>query len=175
MSFVLDPRHWVIMIGAVILAAAAMALAPQAVAIYPVTTYAFPIIAVAAILDTLGTAAERHRTPLKLLAWVCLCAATLTALTPLRGPFSDVLATTQAWTGTGWPLPRAIWEGLKGLARYSDPQKQAMAISFSLGAFGVAVAVSTPLMAIFNPRIGRNRKSRTGPWQAGWMLSLIHI
>ena len=62
-----------------------------------------------------------------------------------------------------------IWEGLKGLARYSDPQKQAMAISFSLGAFGVAVAVSTPLMAIFNPRIGRNRKSRTGPWQAGWM------
>lgn len=169
MSFVLEARHWVIMIGAVILAAAAMILAPQAVAIYPVTTYAFPIIAVAAILDTLGTAAERHRTPLKLLAWVFLCAAAFTALTPLRGPFSDVLATTQAWTGTGWPLPRAIWEGLKGLARYSDPQKQAMAISFSLGAFGVAVAVSTPLMAIFNPRIGRNRKSRTGPWQAGWM------
>ena len=169
MSFVLEARHWVIMIGAVILAAAAMALAPQAVAIYPVTTYAFPIIAVAAILDTLGTAAERHRTPLKLLAWVCLCAAAFTALVPLRGPFSDVLATTQAWTGTGWPLPRAIWEGLKGLARYSDLQKQAMAISFSLGAFGLAVAVSTPLMAIFNPRIGRNRKSRTGPWQAGWM------
>mgnify|MGYP003624606397 FL=1 len=169
MSFVLEARHWVVMMGAVILAAAAMALAPQAVAIYPMTTYAFPIIAMAAILDTLGTAAERHRTPLKLLAWVCLCVAALTALTPLRGPFSDVLATTQAWTGTGWPLPRAIWEGLKGLARYSDPQKQAMAISFSLGAFGVAVAVSTPLMAIFNPRIGRNRKSRTGPWQAGWM------
>ena len=96
MSFVLEARHWVIMIGAVILAAAAMALAPQAVAIYPVTTYAFPIIAVAAILDTLGTAAERHRTPLKLLAWLCLCAATFTALMPLRGPFSDLLATTQA-------------------------------------------------------------------------------
>ena len=123
----------------------------------------------AAILDTLGTAAERHRAPLKLLAWACLCVAALTALTPLRGPFSDVLATTQAWTGTGWPLPRAIWEGLKGLARYSDPQKQAMAISFSLGAVGAALAIGLPLRAIFNPRMGRNRKSRTGPWQAGWM------
>lgn len=105
MSFVLEARHWVIMIGVVILAAAALVFAPQAVAIYPVTTYAFPIIAVAVILDTLGTAAERHRAPLKLLAWVCLCAATLTALTPLRGPLSDILATVQAWTGAGWPLP----------------------------------------------------------------------
>ena len=68
MSFVLEARHWVIMIGAVILAAVALILAPQAVAIYPVTTYAFPIIAVATILDTLGSTAERHRTPLKLLA-----------------------------------------------------------------------------------------------------------
>ena len=49
MSFVLEARHWVIMIGAVILAAAALILAPQAVAIYPVTTYVFPIIAVAKI------------------------------------------------------------------------------------------------------------------------------
>ncbi|RAK06668.1 type IV secretion system protein VirD4, partial [Salipiger aestuarii] len=169
MRFVLEARHWVIMIGAVILATAAMILAPQAVAIYPVTTYAVPIIAVAAILDTLGTAAERLRWPLKLLAWVFLCAAALTALWPLRSPLSDMSATIQAWTGQGWPLPRSIWEGLKGLARYSDPQKQAMAISFALGACGVAIAVSTPLMAIFNPRIGRNRKSRTGPWQAGWM------
>ncbi|MEP5762921.1 MAG: hypothetical protein ABJ327_27085 [Litoreibacter sp.] len=56
-----------------ILAVAAMILAPQAVAIYPMTTYAFPILAVAAILDTLGTAAERHRMPLKLLAWAFLC------------------------------------------------------------------------------------------------------
>ena len=113
MSFVLEARHWVIMIGAVFLAAAAMILAPQAVSIYPVTTYAFPIIALAAILDTLGTTAERLRWPLKALAWVCLCAAALTALTPLRAPLSDILATVQAWTGAGWPLPRAIWEGLK--------------------------------------------------------------
>ncbi|MEF9605575.1 hypothetical protein O4J55_25910, partial [Paracoccus sp. PXZ] len=103
MSFVLEARHWVIMIGAVILAAAALILAPQAVAIYPVTTYVFPIIAVATILDTLGTAAERHRVPLKVLAWLCLCAAAMTALWPLRGPFSDMLATVQAWTGAGWP------------------------------------------------------------------------
>ena len=65
MSFVLEARHWVIMIGAVILATAALILAPQAVAIYPVTTYAFPIIAVATILDTLGTAAERMVLPVR--------------------------------------------------------------------------------------------------------------
>lgn len=170
MSFVLEARHWVFMVGAVILAAAAMILAPQAIAIYSVTTYVFPIIAVAAILDTLGTVAERHnRAPLKLLAWVCLCAAALTALMPLKGPLSGMLATFQAWTSAGWSFPRAIWEGLKGLAQYSAPQKQAMAISFVLGAFSVAAAVSTPLVAIFNPRIESNRKSRTGPWQADWM------
>jgi type IV secretion system protein VirD4 len=169
MSFVLEARHWVIMIGAVIVAAAAVILAPQMVAIYPMTTYAVPIAALAAILDTLGTAAERLRWPLKLLAWVCLCAAALTALTPLRGVFSDVQAAFQSWASAGWPVPRAIWESLKGLARYSEPQQQAMAISFALGVFGIALAVAAPLVAIFNPRIGRNRKSRTGPWQAGWM------
>ena len=153
MMFVWEARHWVIMMGAVILAAAALILTPHVVAIYSVTAYSFPIIALATILDTLGTTAERHRLPLKLLAWFCLCVATFTALTPLRGLLSDILQTVQVWTGTGWPLPRAIWEGLKGLARYSDPQKQAMAISFTLGTFGVAIAVSTPLVAIFNPPI----------------------
>ncbi len=169
MSFVLESRHWAIMISAVIVAAAAVILAPQVVAIYQVTTYAFPLIAVAAILDTFGTTAEHHRTPLKFLAWVCLCAAAITALWPLRGPLSDMLATIQAWRDAGWPLPRALWEGPKGLKRYSEHQQQAMAISFVLGAVGIVVAVSTPLVAIFNPRIGNNRKSRTGPWQAGWM------
>ena len=169
MSFVLEARHWVIMIGAVIVAAAAVILAPQMVAIYPMTSYAAPIIALAIILDTLGTAAERLRWPLKLLAWGCLISAALAALTPLSGALTGMQATFQTWMGAGWPFPRAIWESLKGLARYSEPQQQAMAISFALGAFGIAVAVAAPLAAIFNPRIGRNRKSRTGPWQAGWM------
>ena len=169
MSFVLEARHWVIMIGAVILAAAAVILAPQMVAIYPMTSYAVPIIAVAVILDTLGTAAERHRTALKLLAWVCLVIAALAALTPLRGALTGMQSTFQTWMGAGWPFPRAIWESLRGLARYSESQQQAMAISFALGAFGIALAVAAPLAAIFNPRIGRNRKSRTGPWQACWM------
>ena len=169
MSFVLEARHWVIMIGAVILAAAALILVPQAVAIYPMTTYAFPIIALAAILNTLGTAAERLRLPLRLLAWVCLCAAALAALWPLRAPLSDMLATVQMWTGTGWPLPRAIWEALKGLGRYSELQQHAMTNTFAVGLLTGALAIGLPLLAIFNPRIGRNRKSRTGPWQAGWM------
>lgn len=169
MNFVLETRHWAIMIGAVLLAAAAVILAPQMVAIYPMTTYAVPILAGAIILDTLGTAAERHRAALKLLAWACLVMAALTALAPLRGALSDIQATFQSWSGAGWPFLRAIWESLKPLARYSDPHKQAMTISFGLGAFSIAMAVSAPLAAIFNPRMGRNRKSRTGPWQAGWM------
>ena len=70
MNFVLEARHWVIMIGAVIMAAAAVIIAPQMVAIYPMTIYAVPILAAAVILDTLGTAAGRHRVALKGLAWV---------------------------------------------------------------------------------------------------------
>lgn len=34
---------------------------------------------------------------------------------------------------------------------------------------GLAVAIRQPIMTVFNPKIGRNRRSRTGPWQAGWM------
>jgi type IV secretion system protein VirD4 len=41
--------------------------------------------------------------------------------------------------------------------------------SFCVGVVGLAIAISTPLTAAFNPRIRRNRNSRTGPWQAGWM------
>jgi len=106
---------------------------------------------------------------MKGLAWLCLAIAALAAMTPLRGAFSGMQATFQTWMGAGWPFPRAIWESLKGLARYSEPQQQAMAISFALGAFGIVLDVAAPLAAIFNPRIGRNRKSRTGLWQAGWM------
>lgn len=169
MSFVLEARHWAVMIGAMILAAAAMIFLPQMVPLYPTTTYAFPVIAIAVILNTLGTAAERHRGALKFSAWLCLCAAALAALMPLREPLSILSTTVGTWTQAGRSLPRAIWAGLEGLGRYSDVEQQAMAISFGLGAFGVAFALSAPLMAIFNPRIGRNRKSRTGPWQAGWM------
>jgi type IV secretion system protein VirD4 len=166
MNFALEARHWVQMVGAVILAVAAILYLPQWIAIYPVTTWAFPLIAIAAILDTLGTTVERQRGPLKLLAWVCLCMA---ALWPLRAPLSGIVATAQTWTDAGRPLPRAIWEGLMGLAGYSDLHKEAMLVSFGIGALGIAIAISAPITAIFNPRIGRNRKSRTGPWQAGWM------
>lgn len=169
MSFVLEARHWAMMIGAMILAAAAIIFIPQVVALYPTTTYAFPVIATAVILNTLGTAAERHRGVLKLSAWVCLCGAALAALTPLREPLSILSTTVGTWMQAGWPLPRAVWAGLERLGRYSAAQQQAMTITFGLGAVCLAFALSAPLMAIFNPRIGRNRKSRTGPWQAGWM------
>ncbi|MGJ8547605.1 MAG: type IV secretory system conjugative DNA transfer family protein [Sulfitobacter sp.] len=169
MNFVLEARHGAIIAGTILLAAGTMISAPRLVAIFPTTIYAFPLIAVAVIIETLSATAERHRTALKILAWGCLCAATLVALVPLREAFNGIQETIQAWTDAGWPLPRAILEGFKGLGRYSEPQKQAMSISFVLGLFGAIVVVSTPLVTIFNPRIGINRKSRTGPWRAGWM------
>lgn len=169
MTFILETRHWAIMAGAVLAAAAVVFLLPELIAIYPMTTYAAPIAAAAVILDTLGIAAERHRTPLRALAWVCLAGATLVALMPLRGLLSDMQAAYQSWIVAGWPFPRAIWESLKQLARYPEPHQQAIAIAFAMGAMGLAVAIRQPIMTVFNPKIGRNRKSRTGPWQAGWM------
>lgn len=169
MTFVLEARHWALMIGAVVLAASAMVLLPEAAAIYPMTAYAFPLVALAAISNTLGTAAERHRGLLKFAAWLCLVAAALTALAPLRDAFNSLHATFQAWIGAGWPLPRAIWESLRQLEHFSAPQKQAMAISLVLGLTGLVIALTSPILAVLNPRMGRNRKSRTGPWQAGWM------
>jgi type II secretory pathway component PulF len=68
MNLVLGPRHWAIMIGAVILAIAAVVLLPQVASIYSMTTYAFPAVSLAVILNILGTATERGRWPMKALA-----------------------------------------------------------------------------------------------------------
>lgn len=169
MNFMLETRHWVTMIIAVLLAVSAVIFLPHVVAIYPVTTYAFLIIALAVIFDTLANVIEGRRAPLKYAAWICLSLAALAALAPLKGAYIDMQMTIQAWTSAGWSLPRGVWEGFKGLSRYSALHKQAMLISFALGvAFG-ALAIIIPLGSILNPRISRNRKSNTGPWQAGWM------
>lgn len=169
MKFALETRHWIVMTGAILLAAAAAFFLPYVIAIYPGTKLAFTVIALAFILDTLGAAAERHRVPLKFIAWASLCLAALIALAPLSSALSAFTETFQVWVGQGWPIPRAVWEGLKELAQYPAPHKEAMAVSFALGAFCVVVAISTPLGAIFYPRIDHNRQSRTGPWKAGWM------
>lgn len=169
MNFPLETRHWAIMIIAVVLAIVAMVFLPRMVWIYPIANYAFGIIALAVIFDTLGNAIEGLRTPLKIATWICLLSATLIALSPLKVVLSDMQITIQAWTNAGWTLPRAIWEAFKGLSRYSEPQKQAMLISLALGTTIGFLAIIIPLGSVLNPRIGRNRKSNTGPWQAGWM------
>lgn len=169
MNFALETRHKAIMIGAVIVSAAAAMLVLQLLPVDRVTVLAFPIAALAVVLDTLGTTAERRRTPLKLSAWLCLCVAAFAALWPLREPLSLVQATVAAWTDAGWPLPRALWEGLRALQQYSAPEQRAMMLSAALGASGLALAVSLPFVSIFTPRIGPDRKSRSGPWRATWM------
>lgn len=169
MNFNLKARHWLIMIGTMILAAAAMILIPKVVAIYPATTYAFPILAAAMILDTLGTAAERHRSLLKLCAWLCLCAATLTVLMPLGGPLNEAWAIIQEWTDAGWSLSRALMESVMWLAQHPDSQKQAMMVSIGLGVSTSIVAIWSPLSAIIRPAPDEERNSASGPWTACWM------
>lgn len=168
MSF-LEGRHWAIMAGSMIMAIAVMIMAPELVAIYTITTYAFPIIAIAAILDTLGGNTERHRTALKALAWICLAIAALITLAPLRNAFNGMFAVFQAWIGAGWPVSRATWESLKYLGEYPAPHQQAMAVSLGVGLSIIAIAASAPFGALSNLRIGCNRESRNGPWKAEWL------
>ena len=169
MNFNLEARHWLIMVASVILAAAAMILIPKVVAIYPATIYAFPILAAAMIFDTLGTAAERHRSILKLCAWLCLCAATLTVLMPLGGPLNEVWAIIQEWTDAGWSLSRALMESVMWLAQHPDSQKQAMMVSVGLGVSTAIVAIWCPASAVLRPDPGQERNSADGPWTACWM------
>lgn len=169
MTFVLEARHWATIGAAIIAAAAAAILGPRMLAIDPLTLWVFPLLAAAAILNTLGTAAERHRAALRALAWLFLIGAAATALLPLRGALSDLQATFALWRSEGWSVPRAVWQSLRKLDYYSPAHQEAMIVSFGLGFLALGSAVVVPLVAVFNPRIGRNRKSRTGPWQAGWM------
>ena len=169
MNFVLEARHWVFMIGAVVLAAVAIIFLPQAIPIYPVTSYAFPIIAVAFILDTLGTAAQRDRRPLKRLAWAATITAALVALAPLRGYLSAVYANYQSWRENNWTVLRSIWEAIASVGQYSDTDRQAIAVSVVLGLTFFGIAVAAPIIAAFDRRIGQDRTARSGPWQAGWM------
>ncbi|MEN8742248.1 MAG: hypothetical protein ABF308_21090, partial [Phaeobacter gallaeciensis] len=169
MNFALEARHWVIMIGAVILAAAAVILAPHAVTIYPMTTYAFPIIAVATILDTLGTTAERHRAPLRRLAWFAVALAALTALAPLWSALSGMHAAFRSWRDAGSTVFRAFWKAITSVGQYSGDHRQAIAVSVIVGITCLAISVAAPLIAAFDRRIGVDRTSNTGPWRAGWM------
>ncbi|WP_282029852.1 type IV secretory system conjugative DNA transfer family protein [Paracoccus marcusii] len=169
MNFVLEARHWAAIAMAIIAATAAAIVGPRLLAIYPMTIWFFPLFAAATILDTLGSTAERHRAPLKALAWICLAGAAATALLPLSGVLSDLQATFASWRSEGWSVARATWQSIRELEYYSAAQQQAMTVSLGLGLGAVAIALLKPLMAVVSPRIGRNRKSRTGPWQAGWM------
>lgn len=169
MSFVLGARHWMFMIGAVVLAAVAMIFLPQAIPIYPETTYAFPIIAIAVILDTLGATTDRHRAALKRLSWVALALACITALAPLRAALSAMSATYLSWRETGATILRAVWEAITSIGQYPAEHQQAIAVSVIVGLSCLAIAIAGPLLALFDRRIGPDRTSRTGPWRAGWM------
>jgi type IV secretion system protein VirD4 len=74
MNLILEPRHWIMMFGAGLLAAVAFLGLPAYLPLLPLTAYAFPLIGLAVIVDTLGTAAERYRGLLKLAGWLCLVA-----------------------------------------------------------------------------------------------------
>ena len=169
MNLVLEPRHWILMVGAVLIAGLAFWGLPQMLSIYPLTLYAIPLLAGAAILDTLGNASEGRRAPWKIAAWVALAGAALPALWPLQAALQALSETYRSWAAAGVPLPRSVWETVKGFGRFPEDHQQAVLIGGGVGLVVIALAVITPLRAAFDPRFRRNRQSRSGPWRAGWM------
>lgn len=169
MNLAIEPRHWLIMIAAVVVAALAFWGLPQLTPLYPPTTLALPVLAVAAILDTLGTASEGRRWPWKAVAWVFLVAAGCMALWPLRGLWASLQGTFLSWTNAGYPIPKAFVESAHSLEQYSDATLAAVSVSFGLGLTLIVMAAALPVRAAFNPKYRKDRKSRSGPWRAGWM------
>ena len=78
-------------------------------------------------------------------------------------------ATYRSWARAGAPLPRAAWEAIQSLDRYGATQQQAMTFALVLGLFALVAALALPVASLVNPRIGRDRAARSGPWRAGWM------
>ena len=169
MTFDLTPRHWAACIAALALAVAGWLVLPRFVTLFPVTALAFPLLGLAMIADTLGSASAGRRTLWKALGWVILVAGGLVALWPLGGALGAVQATYRTWASSGAPLPRAVWAAIQSLDRYSAAQQQAMMIALALGLFALVGALALPVASLVNPRIGKDRAARSGPWRAGWM------
>jgi len=158
------------MMSVAVLAAAAASLAlPLVVPLMPLTRIAVLLLGAAVIFDVLGGCAARYRGPMKSVAWLFVASAAYLALWSLTGLWTTIEGTYTSWRSAGWSLPRSGWEALKVLERFTQVQQIAIWISLAIGVLGLALAIATPLSAAFNPRIRRDRASKTGPWQAGWM------
>ncbi len=165
----LETRHWAVMIGAVTLAIVAMIVIPELTPLYAPTVVAFPIMAVAVVLDTLGTAVESHRARLKQASWVAAVTAGVAALLPLRNVLRGMYDIYQSASEAGQPLIRSVWNAVSMIDQYSVDHRQAIAITFIVGVTCLGMAIAAPLIAAFDQRIGLNRQSRHGPWRARWM------
>lgn len=142
---------------------------PRMMAIYPPTLWTFPILAGAAVLDLTGSASEGRKWPWKTLGWVLVVVASITALWPLSGLWSALQGTYSSWTGAGYSIPKALIEALTSLQSYSATTQQAASVSLGLGLMCLALAITLPVRAAFDPKYRKDRKSRSGPWRAGWM------
>ena len=63
MTLAVEPRHWIIISVAILLAGLAFWGLPQLWPVYSVSAYALPLIGAAAVLDTLGSASEGRKWP----------------------------------------------------------------------------------------------------------------
>ncbi|WP_299822666.1 type IV secretory system conjugative DNA transfer family protein [uncultured Jannaschia sp.] len=169
MNLALTPRHWGAIAAALLLVGLGPTILPDLVPIFPRTATAFPLFGIALMCDTFGNAAESRRTLWKVLGWATLVAASLVALWPLGDALSDMAATYRIWNANGWPLPRAAWEAIQRFELYSEIQRSAMLLAFAIGLMGIAAAIALPLAPLINPRVGKDRAARSGPWRAGWM------
>jgi len=89
MNLVLEPRHWMLMGFAALLGAAGYFILPSVLPIFSTTALAFPLIAGAAILDTLGDATGRQGRLLRGAGWLFLVLGACMALWPLMGVLSE--------------------------------------------------------------------------------------
>ena len=169
MNFVLEPRHWALIGLAALFGLAGYFVLPSVVPVFSTTTLAFPLLACAAILDTLGSVADRRGGLLRAAGWAFLVLGASVALWPLMGVLSDLRITYGAWRDAGWPLPRAMWEAIQQFSQYPKADKIGMIATMGIGVVSLILAIGLPVTGVINPRIRRNRQSRTGPWQAGWM------
>lgn len=165
----METRHWAVMIGAVTLAIVAMIAIPELTPLYAPTVVAFPIMAIAVVLDTLGTAVESHRARLKQASWVAAVTAGVAALLPLRNVLRGMYDIYQSASEAGQPLIRSVWNAVSMIDQYSVDHRQAIAITFIVGVTCLGMAIAAPLIAAFDQRIRLNRQSRHGPWRARWM------
>ena len=130
---------------------------------------AFVFIAMGAIAYTFASSTAQPNWRIKSGAWICLVIGTAISLIPVGHVLGDIQNVFEAWTSTGSSLQKATWE--TSIAVISAPKPYLLTtLMYAVVRLVTASAIILiPIREIFKPRIGANRRSHHGPWQANWI------